>query len=382
LLAVSLLLSQFGCAPAVDTAMADAIFSAAEKYLLDLEYEQAVITFDEAIKIDPKDPRGMGIVDALLHEKRPEDAVQYVKDHQNRDPKVTLPAPSVPATLVDLSAGGEPGNRLYDLLERLKEAILRSVIDGLLALADYFRQVNLGNQAFQLLRRTANEYPGEARVKAALAQLAEVLPEAKAFYAEKWESTAVSTLPPTTQAPATTLPPVTTPAATAKPSAKPAATKAATPVKSKVELWDYIDAPFPDLAKALGCVAYEESEFRYSENDPPRISHKYRNSTTGTELSESFHVIAATVTWTTADIALFGIKPGDAWDVGKLNQTLSAYHYDAIVQNDNTFNNGEYVSYYYGGGGDRVAFTITNGKIAKMSLYWYSGYYQEEVGHD
>ncbi|MDR1465477.1 MAG: hypothetical protein LBJ11_09295, partial [Oscillospiraceae bacterium] len=105
-------------------------------------------------------------------------------------------------------AGGEPGNRLYDLLERLKEAILRSVIDGLLALADYFRQVNLGNQAFQLLRRTANEYPGEARVKAALAKLAAVMPEAKVFYAEKWEST-LTTLPAPPVAPATTLPPTT-----------------------------------------------------------------------------------------------------------------------------------------------------------------------------
>ena len=48
-----------------------------EKYLSDLDYEQALLQFDQAIVIDPKNPRVyLGKADALLHLDRHSEAVQ------------------------------------------------------------------------------------------------------------------------------------------------------------------------------------------------------------------------------------------------------------------------------------------------------------------
>ena len=52
-----------------------------EKYLTDLDYEQALLQFDQAITIEPKNPRGyLGKADALLHLGRSADAMQALGD--------------------------------------------------------------------------------------------------------------------------------------------------------------------------------------------------------------------------------------------------------------------------------------------------------------
>ena len=52
-----------------------------EKFLTDLDYEQALLQFDQAIVIDPKNPRGyLGKADVLLHLERQSDAVQALAD--------------------------------------------------------------------------------------------------------------------------------------------------------------------------------------------------------------------------------------------------------------------------------------------------------------
>ncbi|MDR1464019.1 MAG: hypothetical protein LBJ11_01790 [Oscillospiraceae bacterium] len=108
LLALALLLSLFACSPSADGPLtADAWIAKGEKYLLDLDYEQAILAFDEAIKIDPKNPRAQigPVVVWVLNPDRPAappvwpsdlpplpaDSPANPLDPANPDPEIILP---------------------------------------------------------------------------------------------------------------------------------------------------------------------------------------------------------------------------------------------------------------------------------------------------
>ena len=116
-----------------------------EKYLSDLDYEQALLQFDQAITIEPKNPRGyLGKADALLHLDRQAEAAE------------TLGA-AVKQCKPQRAALGEA-----------KAEIEKSPVDGYIALASAYEKLGWREIALALLKRVCEELPEESRPRDAL----------------------------------------------------------------------------------------------------------------------------------------------------------------------------------------------------------------------
>ena len=124
-----------------------------EKYLADLDYEQALLQFDQAIEIDPKNPRGyLGKVDALLQLDRQDDAVVVLGDG---------------AKAVSRDQRGD--------MKFVQEEIGKSPEDGFVGVATTYEKFGWADLALSILDRAAKKFPTMQRVITAWRELAERL---------------------------------------------------------------------------------------------------------------------------------------------------------------------------------------------------------------
>ncbi|MCL1897178.1 MAG: hypothetical protein FWG03_11635, partial [Clostridiales bacterium] len=123
-----------------------------EKYLTDLDYEQALLQFDQAIVIEPKNPRGyLGKADALLHLDRQSDAV---------------------SALSDAAKQCKPRRAA---LNEVKAEVAKSFVDGYIGLATAYEKLGWREIALLLLQRVCEELPEESRLREALERLMSVV---------------------------------------------------------------------------------------------------------------------------------------------------------------------------------------------------------------
>jgi len=116
-----------------------------EKYLTDLDYEQALLQFDQAIVIEPKNPRGyLGKADALLHLDRQADAASALGD------------------------GAKQCRAQRAALNEAKAAVAKSLVDGYIGLSTAYEKLGWREIALALLKRVCEELPEESRLKEAL----------------------------------------------------------------------------------------------------------------------------------------------------------------------------------------------------------------------
>ncbi|MDR1464452.1 MAG: hypothetical protein LBJ11_04025 [Oscillospiraceae bacterium] len=148
----ALLLSFASCAKAY-TPKPNPPLVLGEKYLLDLDYEQALLQFDEAIKIDPKNPRGyLGKADALLHLDRQAEAAAALGNGAKIVPKEQR----------------EP-------LRTAQVEAEKSPVDGYIGLSSAYEKLGWVDIALALLRRVCEELPEESRLFKALERLMDIL---------------------------------------------------------------------------------------------------------------------------------------------------------------------------------------------------------------
>jgi len=143
-LSIALLLALFACGK--PAAIPNPPLVLGEKFLNDLDYEQALLQFDQAIAIEPKNPRGyLGKADALLHLNRQVDAIQALTDGA----KVT---------------SGETRTALQGASAEVE----KSSVDGYIALSSAYEKLGWREIALALLQRVCEELPGESSLKIAL----------------------------------------------------------------------------------------------------------------------------------------------------------------------------------------------------------------------
>jgi hypothetical protein len=126
-----------------------------EKYLTELDYEQALLQFDQAIVVDPKNPRGyLGKADALLHLDRQPEAVAALADGAKAVPKEQR----------------EP-------LQAAQAEVEKSPVDGYIGLSSAYEKLGWREIALVLLKRVCEELPEESRLREALEGLIISTPE-------------------------------------------------------------------------------------------------------------------------------------------------------------------------------------------------------------
>ena len=137
-----------------------------EKYLTDLDYEQALLQFDQAIVIEPKNPRGyLGKADALLHLERQSEAAEA------------------------LSAAAKQCRPQRAALNEAKAAMGKSFVDACIALSTAYETLGWREIALALLRRVCEELPEESRLKDALERLIDGVGQTEAPKSSKTEKT-------------------------------------------------------------------------------------------------------------------------------------------------------------------------------------------------
>jgi len=143
-LTMVLLLSLFACG--VPTPIPNPPLVLGENYLSELDYEQALLQFDQAIEIEPKNPRGyLGKADALLHLDRQAEAASAL-------------ATGAKATRGDTRAA----------LKAARAKIEKSPIDGYIGLSACYERLGWREIALLLLRRVCEEMPEETRLRETL----------------------------------------------------------------------------------------------------------------------------------------------------------------------------------------------------------------------
>ena len=145
-LSAIILLSLFACG--TPAAVPNPPLILGEKYLTDLDYEQALLQFDQAIAIEPKNPRGyLGKTDALLHLERQNEAVQV------------------------LGAAVKQCRPQRAALNEAKTEVATSLVDGYIGLSSAYDKLGWREIAVLLLRRVCKELPEESRLREALERL-------------------------------------------------------------------------------------------------------------------------------------------------------------------------------------------------------------------
>jgi len=147
-LAAALLLALFACGNPPSIPNPPLVLG--EKYLSDLDYEQALLQFDQAIVIEPKNPRSyLGKADALLHLNMQSEAI---------------------ATL-DTAAKATRGETRA-ALKTAQVEVEKSAVDGYAGLSVAYEKLGWRDIAIALLRRVCEELPEESRLREALERLA------------------------------------------------------------------------------------------------------------------------------------------------------------------------------------------------------------------
>lgn len=145
-LALTLLLALFACGRPSPVPNPPLVLG--EKYLLDLDYEQALLQFEQAIVIEPKNPRGyLGKADALLHLDRQAEAAETV------------------------GTAAKQCRPQRAALNEAKAAMGKSFVDACIALATAYETLGWREIALALLRRVCEELPEDSRLKDALDRL-------------------------------------------------------------------------------------------------------------------------------------------------------------------------------------------------------------------
>ena len=151
-LAAVLLLALFACGKE-SLPISNPPLILAEKFLTDLDYEQAILQFDQAIDIDPKNPRGyLGKADALLHLDRQPEAVQTL----------------------DTGAKNTRGE-IRDALNETKAELEKSIADGFIGLSSAYKKLGFWEIAVALLKRACEAMPEESKLREVMDGLREDL---------------------------------------------------------------------------------------------------------------------------------------------------------------------------------------------------------------
>lgn len=143
--ALALLLALFACGRP-GAAVPNPPLVLGEKYLFDMDYEQALLQFDQAIAIEPKNPRAwLGKYAALELADSHDEAVQTLRNAEKK-------------------ASG-------DQISAALAAAEKSAEEGLLAVAEAYTSLGFGEIALKLLRMCVMIYRGRERFVAALSAL-------------------------------------------------------------------------------------------------------------------------------------------------------------------------------------------------------------------
>jgi len=139
-LTVTLLLALFACGkPAA--AVPNPALVLAEKYLFDMAYEQALLQFDQAIVIEPKNPRGyLGKYAALEFMDRHDEAVQILQETKKK---------------VVMAQRGQ--------ISAILAAAMASAIDGLATATEAYNGFGFRDVALKLLELCVEVYDGVER---------------------------------------------------------------------------------------------------------------------------------------------------------------------------------------------------------------------------
>jgi len=153
-LAAALLLALAACG-AQPAAIPNPPLVLGEKYLTDLDYEQALLQFDQAIEIEPKNPRGyLGKADALLHLDRQPDAASALAD-------------GTKATKGDARTA----------LKAAQAEVAKSIVDGYIGLSTAYEKLGWKEIAVALIKRVCEEMPEESRLREVLEGLVDFVNE-------------------------------------------------------------------------------------------------------------------------------------------------------------------------------------------------------------
>jgi tetratricopeptide (TPR) repeat protein len=138
LFAILAVLAAFAFRPVAKIALsAPELLDLGEKYLLELNYEQAIIQFQLAIDIEPRNVRAiLGIADAYLHLGQQDQAIAA------------------------LSTGFEASGN--ENLSHALEGVRKSVIEGYIAIAEAYEAEGLHDRALEILRRVFEETGDES----------------------------------------------------------------------------------------------------------------------------------------------------------------------------------------------------------------------------
>jgi len=151
-LVASLLLVLTACG-AQPTTIPNPALVMAEKYLADLDYEQAIVQFDQAIKIEARNPRGyLGKADALLQLERQDEA----------------------ADVLAVAAKKAQKDQREDL-KAVQEEIRKSPEDGFVSLSSAYEKLGWRELALSLLRRATAKFPDMQKIVSALKSLSDTL---------------------------------------------------------------------------------------------------------------------------------------------------------------------------------------------------------------
>jgi tetratricopeptide (TPR) repeat protein len=133
LFAILAVLAAFAFRPAAKIALtAPELLDLGEKYLLELNYAQAILQFELAIDIEPRNVRAiLGIADAYLHLGQQDQAITA------------------------LSTGFEASGN--ENLSHALEGVRKSVIEGYIAIAEAYEAEGLHDRAIEILRRVFEE---------------------------------------------------------------------------------------------------------------------------------------------------------------------------------------------------------------------------------
>jgi len=301
-----------------------------EKYLLDLDYEQALLYFEQAIKIDPKNPRIQTQIEYIYIIIDDERADPENSDLVRKNPELF---PVLPPRPVD-----EPTR-----------------VNWLLALIEALRKLNCRDLALELLERLAAQFPGYAQVIEAYQALAEELG------IEVETSMGVATSATTEKLTTTAATTITTTVDKATTATKPTATsKATTTTKSssgKIELSNYKNMSIDELARVVGCDKVDVTDGIKSytnEKDDIGITESY---------SDGYKITS--VFFSSPNISIFEVSVGDT--LASAEQKLINKGYSPSLKNGNGYGRYDYVSLT---DRDVVMLHINDKIIVGMHIMW------------
>ena len=307
ILSLALLVAFAACGkqpPAVNPALV-----LGEKYLLDLDYEQALLQFEQAIKIEPKNPRIQVQIEYiyLITEDSRADPEKLAGKHPDL-------FPNIPPKPVD-----EPTR-----------------VNWLLALIEALKKLNVRDHAVKLLEHLAAQFPSYEQVVAAYKALKDEL----GIAAETIGGAVMTTVTTTTaeKPTATTKEETTSTITTTKPTA------------GKIELSNYNNMPADELARVLGCGISGTSDEVQSYAKEDHSINVVNISKDGSVYTE--------VSWHSSNVSIYGISIDDT--LNSAIQKLASNGYSSARKDGDSYS---YDSPFSMSGWNRVMLHTKSGSI-------------------